>query len=491
MNAHLLARAIVLTTLWVGATTLAHADAPPPHTALSDPPTSTEASSSHRRAPDADVYTVHDDPWPQLLALANEGLNAHPKLISSRSEAYVAERMVGGVGIRPDATLSLAAVSIPWKPPSLQADPMSGIELGVSLPIWYPKELRAQKSAAQAQASALESNVDTARTALLIEAAEIYYDIYAIDRAIAALQKIKPVLQKHIERLKRQIPSGHARLVQVERMRLNLMRIDDQIHTQQDARPAKVARLNIVLNRAPHAELPAMAGETPEVRSQPTHVQLSPNDPLVQLDPLVRHGMEHRPFIESLERQKRSAHAEADAAAWAKRPQLSVFGSWMFRAKPRTPTPMDDGMDMFSIGIESTLPFASRHRANAARDVADARSVALDAASVAFEQELRGELSARLLELHRVVEHAHFYKNELIPQANRVRAAAMAGLDANRADYEAWIDAEQQIAELEVSFAQLEANILKHHAMISMLTGASLDTRGTQPNSSQDGGDTP
>lgn len=483
MNAHLLARAIVLTTLWFGTTTLAHADAPPPPTNYSKTSASPDAGNVERRddADEAgDVYTVQNDPWPQLLALVDDQLASHPILRTYRSEAFIAERMVDGVGIRPDATLSLAAVAIPWKPPALNADPMSAIELGVSVPIWYPKELKAQKSAAQAQAFALESIVETARTELLIEAAELYYEVYAIDRAIAALEHIKPLLEQHVELLKRRIPSGHASLVQVERMRLNLMRIDDQIHTQKDARPAKVARLNVVLNRPADAELPPMAGNAQDAPAHPTHVSISPHRPLAQLDPLVEYGMAHRPIIESLERQKQSARAEADAANWARRPQLAVFGSWMFRAKQKNPAMMDDGMDMFSLGIQSTLPIASRHRANAARDVADARSVALDTAATAFEQQLRGEISARLLELHRVVEHAQFYKNELIPQANRVHTAAMTGLDANRADYEAWIDAEQQLAEIEVAFAQLEATILKHHAMISMLTGESLRAERAQ-----------
>lgn len=479
MNPHILMRSVVLAVFWLGMAAVAHADAPPPPSLLAEASESTDAVPTEGRDQHSDVYTVAHDPWPQLLALVDDKLAAHPILQTHRSEAYIAERMVDGVGIRPDATLSLAAVAIPWKPPALNADPMSAIELGVSVPLWYPKELKAQKSAAQAQAFALESVVETARTELLIEATELYYEIYAIDRAIVALEHIKPLLEQHIELLKRRIPTGHASLVQVERVRLNLMRVDDQIHTQKDARPAKVARLNVVLNRPADADLPPMVGEAQQGRTQSTNVDISPDTPLAQLDPLVEHGMAHRPLLESLERQKQSARAEADAANWARRPQLAVFGGWMFRAKQKNPAMMDDGMDMFSLGFQSTLPIASRHRANAARDVAEARTVALDSAARAFEQQLRGEISARLLELHRVVEHAQFYKNELIPQANRVRTAAMAGLDANRADYEAWIDAEQQLAEIEVSFAQLEATILKHHAMISMLTGESLRAERT------------
>jgi|GEM_PF-2865278 len=432
------------------------------------------------------TYVVAHDPWPEFLALIEDDLDAHPALIAQRSEALSAHRMVDAVGFRPDPTLSLSAVYLPWKPPSLRADPMSGIELGLSVPIWFPKELNAQKAAVRAQAEALEVNEDTARTDLLIRAVELFYEVYAIDRAILALEAVKPLLQEHIELLKNRIPTGHATVVQVERVRLNLMRLEDQIHTQKDARPAKVARLNALLHRPQDRKLPSIAEHATVSKDARTSIALTPDAPLAQLPQLVDEGMAHRPTLRAIARQKDSAHAEAEAAAWAKRPQLEVFGSWMFRANPKSPSPMDDGMDMFSIGLQSTLPFSGRHRANAAQDVATARAVALDATAAAFEQELRGELAAHLEELHRIAEHAQFYKNELIPQAHRVRDAAMSGLSAQRADYEAWLDAEQQLAEFEVSLAQLEANILTHHAMIRMLTHAP-ETSPSHAQTSQEG----
>lgn len=429
------------------------------------------------------TYTIAHDPWPTFLALIDEDLDAHPALIAQRQEARTAYRQVDAVGIRPDPTLSLSAVYLPWKPPSLRADPMSSIELGVSVPIWYPRELKAQKSAIRTQAEAIEVLEDTARTDLLIQAVELFYEVYALDRAILALEAVKPLLQEHIELLKQRIPTGHATVVQVERVRLNLMRLEDQIHTQKDARPGKVARLNALLHRAQNQTLPSFAAQSRSSIHADTHISLTPQDPLAQLSSLVDQGMQHRPTLRAIERQKESARAEAEAAAWAKRPQLEVFGSWMFRAKPAAPSPMDDGMDMFSIGLQSTLPFSGRQRAHAARDIAEARSIALEATADVFEQDLRGEIAAHLQELHRAAEHAHFYTNDLIPQAHRVRNAAMSGFSAQRADYEAWLDAEQQLAEFEVSLAQLEANILTHHAMIRMLTHA-LDQPST-------GGDSP
>lgn len=434
------------------------------------------------------TYTIDDDPWPAFMELASTSLDDHPALRVQREEARTAHQSVESVGIRPDPTVSLAAVYLPWKPPSLNADPMSGVELGFSMPIWYPKALRAQREAVQSQASALEVGEESERIQLLIRAAGLYYEIFAIDRAIDALEDVKPLLQEHIELLKGRIPSGHASVVQIERVRLNLMRLEDQIHTQKDARPGKVAQLNTLLHRPHDQSLPSITAAQRASTERTTRVDIHPEQPLTDLSPLVKEGMAHRPTTRALERQKQSAQAEARAAAWAKRPELEVFGSWMFRAKPKSPSPMDDGMDMFSVGIQSTLPFSGRKRANAARDIADARSVAIDAAHDAFENELRGELAAKLEELHRAAEHARFYKDELIPQAQRVRKAAMAGLDANRADYEAWIDAEQQLAEIHVAFAQLEATILTHHAMIRMLTGRDL---ARAHNADVQGGDSP
>src|SRR5699024_3871107 len=126
-----------------------------------------------------------------FLDLIQEQFHDHPILRARREEANALRASIAGVGLRPDPTLSLSAMYLPWKPPSLTADSMSGVELGLSVPIWYPKELRAQKSSIEAQASALESAEDTARTDLLMEAAALYYEVYAIDRAISALEDVQ------------------------------------------------------------------------------------------------------------------------------------------------------------------------------------------------------------------------------------------------------------------------------------------------------------
>lgn len=449
------AGAISLLYLLFILSSVAHAD-------VEDPEDTSAASAPY-------IYTIEHDPWPAFLDLIEEQLHDHPILRARREEANALRASIAGVGLRPDPTLSLSAMYLPWKPPSLTADSMSGVELGLSVPIWYPKELRAQKSSIEAQASALESAEDTARTDLLMEAAALYYEVYAIDRAISALEDVQPMFQEHIELLKKRIPTGHATLVQVERARLSALRLEDQIHTQKDARPAKVARLNALLDLPAEHRLPSLA-QANGVSAQRTEIRITPKAPHQELDRWVTRGVQHRPTFDALERQKESARAEARVAAWAKKPQLEVFGSWMFRAAP-PPGPLDRGMDMFSVGIQSTLPFSGKNRARAAEEVAEARGIALNAEAAAFERALRTEIAARLGELHRIAEHAHFYKEELLPQAYRVRDAALRGLDAQRADYESWLDAQQQIAEFHVAYAQLEAQTLAHHAMLYMLSG--------------------
>jgi outer membrane protein TolC len=432
--------------------------------------------------PHAGHRTASDGPPTPLAELIAEGLAEHPTLVSKQADVQAARARVDGVGLRPDPMVSLTAMAIPWNPPSLDSNPMTAIQIGVAQPLWWPGELDALEAAAEAKAEAIQPSVDEARIKLLLSAAEIYYDIYAIDRRVEALQRLKPPIEELIELLTARIATGKASIAQVERARLVLLRVDDDIFMLRHERPGKVARLNALLNRPPqsHVRPPIEGHSSTRMSTHADHgpAQIDPDEPLARLDELVERGMENRPIVDALKLQKASARAESDAAQWQAYPRLEVFGSWQMRfASDTGGSAMDamamasDGADTFSIGVRGSLPIWSDSKADAAEDVARAKIVSADAAIDAFRLQLRGELAGHLAELHHLYNHARFYREELIPQAERAREAALAGLEVGRADYESWLAAEQRLVELQAKLVTLNAGILKHHALTNALIG--------------------
>lgn len=397
-------------------------------------------------------------PFAELIA---EGLDTHPAVLRRRAEVQVEKERLSGVGLIPDPTVRLAAEAIPWNDPGLSSSPMSGISLGVSQPLWWPGELDALKEEVSAKAAALEPLVDEEQVDLLIDASRLYYELYQIDRTIEALQKLKPPLNEFIRLLKARISTGKASVAQVERVRLQLLRVDDEIFMLMHQRPEKVAKLNALLNR------PAGSQVNPPKEAGVGEMQQMTGEPLDRLDELVERGMANRPIVEAMKRRKQAALAQARSAKWENYPDLAVFGSWRFRAAQDNG--LDDGTDFVSLGVKSSIPVWSDAKASSADDVAQAKLISLDSAIAAFRLKLRGEIAGHLAELHHLHKHVAYYRDELIPQAKQARRAALAGFRAGRANYEDWIQAEERLVELQAKLAKLSSGIRMHRALILAL----------------------
>lgn len=416
-----------------------------------------EEDGEFEAPPNVEKMMTPEGPETPFAALIAEGLDQHPAVMRRRAEVELEQARLRGVGLKPDPMVSLALDNIPWSDPGLSSSPMSGIRLGVTQPLWWPGELAALREQVEAQAAARVPLVDEQQVDLVIQAAELYYEIYRIDRSIEALEKLKPPVREFLRLLRARIPTGKASVSQVERVRLQLLRIDDDIFMLMHQRPKKVSKLNALLNRPAGSAVNPPSEEAEELTAHQ----------LDDLEALVERGMENRPIVEALQRQKVSARAGAEAAGWEGYPDLSVFGAWRFRVEQDNG--MDDGTDFVSLGVQSSLPFWSGERARAAEDVATARVVSIEAAIAAFRLELRGEIAGHLAELHHLHKHVAYYRDELIPQARQARRSALAGYQAGRADYEDWLEAEQRLVELEAKLATLQARIRKHRALVLAL----------------------
>ncbi|QDG50149.1 TolC family protein [Persicimonas caeni] len=421
------------------------------------------AEESIEAPPNVKGMMSDEGPTTPFAELIVEGLDEHPAVTRRRAEVAIEESRLRGVGLKPDPRVELSFSNIPWNDLTLAQTPMSGIQIGVSQPLWWPGELTALREQVVAEADAREPLVDEQQVDLVIRAAGLYYQIYRIDRTIDALEKLKPPVREFLRLLRARIPTGKASVSQVERVRLQLLSIDDRIFLLMHQRPEKVARLNALLNR------PAGSSVNPPDETGDDAMQQMTGKPLDNLDALVERGMQNRPIVDALERQKEAAMAGARAAEWAKYPDLQVFGAWRFRAEQDSG--MDEGTDLVTLGVSSSLPFWSGERAEAAEDVAQARVVSLEAAIDAFRLELRGEIAGHLADLHHLHRHVAYYKDELIPQARQARRAALAGFQAGRADYEDWLQSEQRLVELEAKLAELRASIREHRALILALIG--------------------
>lgn len=396
-------------------------------------------------------------PFPVLIA---EALGDHPDLDRRRADVAIEQARIEAAGLPPDPTVSLAAEGVLWNDP-FDPHPMTGVQLGLTQPLWWPGELDALEDVARLRARAVEPAIDEERIRLIHRAAELYYDVYRIDRTVEALQELRRPILEFRKLLEARIATGNASPAHVERTQLQLLRIEDRILMLHHQRPITVEALNAVLNR------PANAPVRPPSEDVDAGLRVETTEPLAPLDELVAQAMERRPFVESIARRIEAARAEARAARYAEYPDLAVFGGWRFRFDNM----MDDGTDFIGVGIRSTLPVWSPTRAESAADVAEAQVASLEAQLRAFRLDLRGQISGHLTQLDHLIGHLEFVRDEMRPQALRAREAALAGFATGSARYEDWLEAEKEITEIETRLAELKAKIRQERAMTLALVG--------------------
>jgi outer membrane protein TolC len=95
---------------------------------------------------------------------------------------------------------------------------MAGLEVSLMQPLWWDDELDALRRAQTARAVAQDAGADEARVRLIAEAADLYYQLYAIDQVAAAIQETRAPLLDMRALLTARLSTGGASVAQIERV---------------------------------------------------------------------------------------------------------------------------------------------------------------------------------------------------------------------------------------------------------------------------------
>lgn len=394
-----------------------------------------------------------------LDALLHDALPDHPMLRAERSMAAEGRAMARTRSLRPDPTLTVSAQGLPWTSPWLGASMMAGLEVSLMQPLWWDDELDAARRAQLARAAAQDAGADEARVRLIAEAADLYYQLYAIDQVAAAIQETRAPLLDMRALLTARLSTGGASVAQIERVNLAIVRVDDELLMLHHERPGKEAALNALLQR------PAGSPITPIL--DPRLDGAAPD-----LDALVAAAIKRRPAVAASRAQLSAARAELDAAQFEAWPRLAIMGGWMFRTAgaPMGEHTTDDGTDYLMIGVQSSIPWTAPRRADAMADAAQARMVASRAQLDAFEVALRAQLAGQLAEIKHLTQHITFYNETLLPQARRARDAALVGIQSGQQELDLWFEAEMALRDARVRLARLDADLRRNHALLLAAT---------------------
>ncbi len=344
--------------------------------------------------------------WVEVMA------TNHPALRAAQSKVRAAT--LNATGIRRVADPRLMVGGSVFSAKGMDPAEVGNLSYGIEQPL----PLLGKESAAQAVAVA-EADTEAARAAARLQ--ELRRDLaVALFQAALAREVVdfagidQAWLGETVRLLEARLASGEVSQVEVLRTQTDRARRELEVQSLRAGESEARASVNRLLGRDPTAPLPAFA--LPALA-----------DPVPYSEHLVRLALDAEPRLRVLDRERRAAGALVEATRRSQRPDLALGvdgrqygGDGGFRE------------GTFFLNIDLPLWNRAKFRQDLARDRERLRAVEDEHADAALG--IREELHHLTLRLATARREALLYQNEILPQADRMLAAAMAQWSAGRGE---------------------------------------------------------
>jgi len=390
-----------------------------------------------------------------LDALVAHALSQHPALAAANQATEASRARIDSAGALPDPRFQLelmdATNAMSGRSTSLLPGDVGTTRYRITQPLPFPGKLDLKTDIARAGAREASAAQDATRIELTARVKRAFAQHYLalaqgriIGENLALLEALEPiVLTRYSVGV---VPQQDAIQVQSEMTRLRVDLIDARRRQQ-----AAAARLNAALLRPADAPLAAPA----DLPATPAHLDLN--------------GLRERMLGSAPElAQTRAAQTGATAQrALTYRDRYPDMAIGVTNNRPR------DGVDTWDLMFEVTIPLQQ-----SARRAREREAEHLVAAADAQIENARAALEARLGDAWAGYESngasARLLGDTLLPQAQAAYAAAEAGYETGRVNFNTLIEAERRV--LSTRLALLDAQVERFVNLIDLeqITGESL-----------------
>jgi len=398
---------------------------------------------------------VRAQPESDTLALAeavSEARAANPMLRAARLRADAAFARVPQAGALPDPMLSFALGNRPLDDFGT-GEPMTMNTLSLSQTLPWPGKLgfaeRSEAHRAEAMAlSALELEVW-----LVSRVKTVYYDIAAMDRALAIMEETRELLREFLDVSNTLYAVGEGLQADVLQAQVAVASLTEDVTAIEQHRLAMVARLNALLGRGPERPVPAV--ELPE-----------PGNELPDIHGLLTLAAEHRPALRAARQRVEAEEAAVRAAHRAIYPNLTLGAG--FAQRPRF-------TDMLTLSVGISLPLWAGSRQLPMRDEARVRQAAEEAAELDLLNETYARIAGARAESGRARRLHDLYTTSIVPQARAAVESSLSAYRVGEVDFMTLVQNELTVNRYEIERVRLTAAYHAAVAEIEALIGGPLE----------------
>lgn len=391
-----------------------------------------------------------------LDELLKEALANNRELEAAREELQAAKHRVPQVFALPDPTLGYAVMG-----------PMLETPLGPQKDVYefeqmipFPGKLLERKKIALSEVDAASARLRQVERELVLNVSQTYYDLYAVEATIEAVEEILDLLKKFESIAQSRYASQQGEQRDVAKAQAKVSGTLQELFVLRQQRQTLAAFLNALLDRRSSASIDKVT--TPVL----PRLELSQ-------DQLLQQSRENRPELqEAAAMRGKQEHAQA-LAKYEYLPDISVGFQYTRIGNGMTTDP-DDGRDAWMVPIKVTLPFWQNRIIPAvleAKRNLNASEADLRHAENLAEYEIKNAYY-RFMASRQVVE---LYENALIPQAKLAFSSDQAGYEAGRTDVLNFLDSEEVYRNAKIAYYQALADALKNFAAIERAVGVDIE----------------
>ncbi len=242
---------------------------------------------------------------------------------------------------------------------------------------------------------------------------------------------------------------------------MEIGKVENELETLEDRRPAVSARLNALLNRPRMESLPWPEAPSVDVEGYATEA-------------LRRRLQEANPELRALEHRIQEAEARVARAKLEKYPDFNVGVAYIDTGEAvTTPRPSGSGDDPFSVTFGFSIPIWRQKYAAAERE-ARAAQHANEGERIQRTNDLLSELEMTLYRYDDAVRQISLYRDTLIPRARQALEVTEVSYQSGRATLLDVIDTQREFLQFEMAYWRAISNYHQRLAELEALCGGTL-----------------
>ncbi|OGX06717.1 MAG: hypothetical protein A2Z88_09580 [Omnitrophica WOR_2 bacterium GWA2_47_8] len=323
----------------------------------------------------------------------------------------------------------------------------------------FPGKLIEKRNTAKAEAEEKEAQLRLAEKEVVLNTAETYYDLYAVNKTLQVTEEIYELLKKFESIAQARYASEQSEQREVAKAQTEVSETLQKIFMLRQQKDTLLALLNSLLNNSvdlqqgniPDPELPELA---------------------FTLDELILKADNNRPeLLEAKAALKKEKYANR-LAKYENAPDLSVGFQYIRIGEGMTTEP-DDGKDAWMIPLKITIPLW-QNRIGSGIQESNRNLKSIEAQLKQEENVSQYTIKNAFYRFTSACKIFELYRNALIPQAELAFRSDQAGYEAGKTDILNLLDSEKVYFNAKVAYYQALSDALKNSSLLERATGISL-----------------